>query len=115
LAQAIKVLGVSAEIINEPDTLTRIAKLLEHLKDATPAFKSAIFKQLASELAKVTSGQTEIRGHSIDLLTQLVYSKMKENVEHDSLPTNKEIEEAQRLEPQNDPQLEDNSNEVVSD
>ncbi len=77
--KALNALAITQDIANEPDPVQAIIKLLEYLKAATPAMKSAIYKQLASEMAKLSNGGKEVvKGHSVDLLTQLEYSKMVE-------------------------------------
>jgi hypothetical protein len=75
--KALNALAITQDIANEPDPVQAIIKLLEYLKTAAPAMKAAIYKQLASEMAKLSNGGKEIvKGHSVDLLTQLEYSKM---------------------------------------
>ena len=77
--KALNILAITADIANEPDPVKAIIKLLQYLKEASPALKAAIYKQLASEMAKLSNGGKEqVKGHSVDLLTQLEYSKFKE-------------------------------------
>ncbi len=77
--KALNALAITQDIANEPDPVQAIIKLLQYLKTATPAMKAAIYKQLASEMAKLSNGGKEVvKGHSVDLLTQLEYSKLAE-------------------------------------
>ena len=81
--KALNLLAITADIANETDPVQQVLKLVEYLKTATPAMKSAIYKQLASEMAKLSNGGKEkVKGHSVDLLTQVEYSKMIEGITH---------------------------------
>ncbi|MCX6208370.1 MAG: hypothetical protein NTZ59_02415 [Bacteroidetes bacterium] len=85
--RALQLLAITADIANEHDPASQITKLLQYLKEATPAMKAAIYKQIASEMAKLSGGAVEVKGHSVDLLTQLQYSKLVEGLEHSDLPS----------------------------
>ncbi len=111
--KALSVLAITADIANETDPVQQILKLLEYLKTATPAMQSAIYKQLASEMAKISAGGKEIvRGHSVDLLTQLQYSKMIEGKEAHEIPDNESDEDNEE---NNDTSVEQNNEESVED
>jgi hypothetical protein len=82
LQKVLKVLQVTAEITNEPNPAQQVLLLVEYLKTVSTPMKNAIYKTIAAELAKASNdGKDNIKGHSIDLLTQLTYSKMVEGKE----------------------------------
>jgi hypothetical protein len=87
LGEAIDAMHITAEIVNEPDWTSKVAKLLEYLKHQSKPMQQAIYKTLASQLAKLSGadGMEKVKGHSVDLLVQLQYSKMKSALEWDQL------------------------------
>lgn len=87
LVKAIDALHVTADIVNEPDYALKIIKLAEYLKTVSPQMRKAIYFKLASETAKQSAGKAEFKGHGVDLLTQMQYSKLKENATAETLPT----------------------------
>jgi len=88
LNKAIDVLGVVADIEAQPTWDLKLAKLIEYLRTLTPAMRSAVYHKLASEMAKASGGRDNVKGHSVDLLTQIQYSKLVEGVEAKDLPEN---------------------------
>lgn len=68
----------------------KIKTAMALMKEMPLAMQHAYLFKLASELSKISGGATTIKGHSVDLLTQTEYSKMKEeeytreiNTEHE--------------------------------
>lgn len=86
LQKSLQLLAVTVDIANEPNIDQQLIKFVQYLQQATPTLKAAIYKQLASEMAKQSAGQTEVKGHSVDLLVQLQYSKMISGLSHNDLP-----------------------------
>ena len=66
---------------------TRVLKFIEWLKTLTPTVRAAIYAKLASRLAKANAGEKDaiVKNNSVDLLTQVVYSKLKQAVNEDEL------------------------------
>lgn len=85
-SKALQLLSVTSEIANEPDAAKQIAMFIEYLKQCTPALRAALYKQFASEMAKLSGGTNNVKGHSVDLLTQLQYSKLVEGLTHEDIP-----------------------------
>ena len=111
LSRAIDAMHVTHEIATAPDWTSKVAKLIEYMRSQSKPVRQALYKALSVELAKqsafgkalqaeLEAAEKEerepnpvdlnVKGHSIDLLTQVQYSKMKENVEADDLPSNYE-------------------------
>lgn len=107
LTRAIDAMHITSEISSEPDWTSKAAKLLAYLRNQSKPMQRAVYKQLAAELAKQSAfgkqlaaeleaaekeGRepnavaTEVKGHSVDLLVQLQYSKLKEKVSAADLP-----------------------------
>lgn len=90
LAKAIDLLYITQDIASEPDWTNKIIKLIGYLKSCSPAMRSAIYKQLSVEMAKLSnesynSNGNKPRTHAIDLLVQMQYSKLRSGVEADDL------------------------------
>lgn len=69
------------DILNEPDTTQKILKLIEWIKTLSPSLQKGALLRLASEMAiSSNEGVDTVKGHAVDLLTQMQYSKMVENV-----------------------------------
>jgi hypothetical protein len=92
LSKALVILRISADIINEPDTTQKVFKLAQYLKTLSPAMRSAVYMKLASEMSKASGGKDTVKGHSVDLLVQLQFSKMKEGVSHEDFVETKSVE-----------------------
>lgn len=88
LDTAIVTLAPLPDIINEPDLAIKISKLIEWIKTLSPSLQKGALLRLASEMAIASGGKTEIKGHAVDLLTQMQYSKLTEGVKHDDLEPN---------------------------
>ena len=103
LTKAIDNLRITEDIFSEPDWTSKVAKLTKYLRTASKPMRAAIYHQLAVELAKQSAFakqlkeaeekgisedqlKLEVKGHSISLLTQMQYSKLKENVQAADLP-----------------------------
>lgn len=107
LTKAIDAMHVTHDIAVTPDWTSKIAKLLAWLRNQSKPMQQAIYKQLATELAKqsafgkqlaaeLEAAQNEgrdpqpvelnVKGHSVDLLVQMQYSKLKEGVKAEDLP-----------------------------
>ena len=86
LTKAINAMHVTADIVNEPDWTNKVSKTIAYIRTLSNPMKNAIYLKLASEMAKIKSGSDSFKGHSVDLLTQMQYSKMVEGVWADSLP-----------------------------
>jgi hypothetical protein len=88
LEVAIVKLAPLPDIINEPDLAIKIAKLIEWIKTLSPSLQKGALLRLASEMAIASGGTTEVKGHAVDLLTQMQYSKLTEGLEHNDLDPN---------------------------
>lgn len=88
LDTAIVKLAPLPEIINEQDPTQKILKLIAWIKSLSPSLQKGAMLRLASEMAVASGGTTEIKGHAVDLLTQMQYSKMTEGVTHEDLEPN---------------------------
>lgn len=89
LGKAIDLLMAGNAIAEEPDWSNKIMKLLTYLKSVSPDMQSAVFNRLAGLLTKLSAGDAaleNVKNHSVDLLVQLQYSKLKENASADTLP-----------------------------
>lgn len=107
LTRAIDAMHITSEISSEQDWTAKAAKLLAYLRNQSKPMQRAVYKQLAAELAKQSAfgkqllaeleaaekeGRepnavaAEVKGHSVDLLVQLQYSKLKEGVKAEDLP-----------------------------
>lgn len=103
LTKAIDNLRVTDDIFFDGDWTSKLAKLTDYLRNASKPMRAAVFHQLAVELAKqsafakqlkeaeekgipVDEVKLDVKGHSISLLTQMQYSKLKENVVAADLP-----------------------------
>lgn len=89
LDKAIIKLAPLPDIINEPDASLKIVKLIEWIKSLSPSMQKGALLRLASEMAKAANdGKDTVKGHAIDLLTQMQYSKLAENLTHEDLEPN---------------------------
>lgn len=88
LDKAIVTLAPIPDIINEPDMALKIAKLIEWIKSLSPSLQKGALLRLASEMAAASGGTTNVKGHAVDLLTQMQYSKLTEGVAHSDLEPN---------------------------
>lgn len=86
LTKAIDVLHAANDIESQPDFASKITKLIEYLRTLSPEMRKGVYLRLASLMAKSSSNQTEVKGHSIDLLTSLQYSKMVSGIDAKDLP-----------------------------
>ena len=86
LTKAINTMHITAYIVNEPDWTNKVSKTVAYIRTLSNPMKNAIYLKLASEMAKIKSGSDSFKGHSVDLLTQMQYSKQKEGVWADDLP-----------------------------
>jgi hypothetical protein len=76
-------------IFNEPDTTQKILKLIEWIKTLSPSLQKGVFLRLASEMAiSSNGGKDSFKGHAVDLLTQMQYSKLAEGVTHTDVAPN---------------------------
>lgn len=136
LTKAVDNLRVTEDIYFDGDWTSKLAKLTEYLRNASKPMRAAVFHQLAVELAKQSAFakqlkeaeekgipaeevKLDVKGHSISLLTQMQYSKLKEKVEAVDLPEvdpflqakmngaadeyNKTVERYKQLYPDGDP------------
>ena len=87
LTKAINTMHITADIVNEPDWTNKVSKTIAYLRTLSNPLQNAIYLKLASEMAKIKSGSDSFKGHSVDLLTQMQYSKQKEGVWADDLPS----------------------------
>lgn len=86
LVKAIDLLNVAGHINAQGDDKAKISMFLQWLSEQSDAMRSAVYRQLAAEIAKASAGVSSIKNYSIDLLTQLQYSKMKSGVNTDEIP-----------------------------
>jgi hypothetical protein len=103
LTKAIDNLRITEDIFLDGDWTSKVAKLTKYLRSSSKPMRAAIYHQLAVELAKQSAFakqlkeaeekglstdqvNTDVKGHSISLLTQMQYSKLKENVQATDLP-----------------------------
>lgn len=103
LTKAVDNLRITEDIYFDGDWTSKLAKLTEYLRNSSKPMRGAIYHQLAVELSKqsafakklqeaeekgipVEEVKLDVKGHSISLLTQMQYSKLKEKVEAADLP-----------------------------
>lgn len=87
--RAIKLLQASAYIESQPTLELMLVKLIEYLRRLSPELRKGVYMRLASLMAR-SSGDTEtVKGHSVDLLVQMQYSKLAEGMTHEDLPEDK--------------------------
>ena len=87
LTKALDTLNVTAAIEHEPAWENKVMMTIKHIKSVSKPMQNAIYLKLASEMAKIKSGSDTFKGHSVDLLVQMQYSKLKEGVHADDLPS----------------------------
>ena len=86
LTKAIDAMHVTTDILLEPDWTNKVSKTITYIRTLSKPMQDAIYHKLASEMAKIKSGTDSFKGHSVDLLVQMQYSKHKEGVWADDLP-----------------------------
>lgn len=86
LAKAIDAMHITADIVNEPDWTAKVIKTYQYLQTLSKPMRGAIYKKLAAELAKESGGNDKVKGHAVDLLVQMQYSKLKESISEADLP-----------------------------
>lgn len=86
LAKAIDAMHITADIVNEPDWTAKVIKTYQYLQTLSKPMRAAIYKKLAAELAKESGGSEKVKGHAVDLLVQMQYSKLKEDLTEADLP-----------------------------
>jgi hypothetical protein len=103
LTKAIDSLRVTEDIVFDNDWTSKIAKLTQHLRSQSKPMRAGIYHQLAVEFAKQSAlakqlaeaekngipedqVKLDVKGHSLGLLVQMQYSKMKEKIEANDLP-----------------------------
>jgi hypothetical protein len=65
---------------------TKLNALLQYIKTLSPSMQNGVYFKLASEIAKAIGSTDNFKGHGVDLLVQMQYSKMKENITASDLP-----------------------------
>lgn len=96
LAKAIDAMYISHDIVNEPDWTLKVVKMAEYIRSLSKPMKQAFYQKLAAEIAKQSGSEESVKGHSVDLLVQLQYSKLKANIDADQIP-NTFLETSQEL------------------
>lgn len=103
LTKAIDKLSVAEDIVYDKDWTSKVAKFAQYLRSQSKPMRAGIYKQLAVEFAKESAFakklqeaeqkgisedevKLDVKGHSVGLLVELQYSKMKENVSANDLP-----------------------------
>lgn len=103
LTKAIDKLSVAEDIVYDTDWTSKVAKFAQYLRSQSKPMRAGIYKQLAVEFAKesafakklqeaeqngISEDQVklDVKGHSVGLLVELQYSRMKENVSANDLP-----------------------------
>ena len=86
IGKALNVLNITADITNQPTIELQLQKLLEYLKTLSPSMQKGVLMRLASEMAISSGGRENVKGHAVDLLVQLQYSKLKAGIQTDSIP-----------------------------
>lgn len=89
LTKAINVLHITNDIVNDPDWASKIQKTVNYIRTLSPSLQKGFFMRLTSEMAKISAGSEsdKVKGHSIDLLVQMQYSKLKEGLKAEDLPS----------------------------
>lgn len=89
LTQAINVLNITKDISKEADWAAKVTKMLDYIRTLSPSLQKGFFMRLVSEMAKISAGSEsdKVKGHSIDLLVQMQYSKLKEGLKAEDLPS----------------------------
>ncbi len=86
LTKTLNTLNVTAAIEHDPSWENKVMMTVNYIKSVSKPMQDAIYLKLASEMAKIKSGSDSFKGHSVDLLVQMQYSKLKEGVHADDLP-----------------------------
>ncbi len=82
------------DVLNDEDQdEDKIMKFIVWMQGLSPVLRSAIYAKMAAKLSQISAGDynPEIKNHSIDLLTQLAYSKLKSGINEDSLSIVKDM------------------------
>jgi hypothetical protein len=80
LSIALKVMQLSGAINNSMDIDTQIDYLVKTLRPLNKKMRQALYLKIASEMAKASSTGVQVKGHAIDTLVQLQYSKIAEGI-----------------------------------
>jgi hypothetical protein len=81
LSIALKVMQLSGAINNSMDIDTQIDYLVKTLRPLNKKMRQALYLKIASEMAKSSSNGVAVKGHAIDTLVQLQYSKIAEGID----------------------------------
>jgi hypothetical protein len=76
------------DVLNSEDKdEDKIIKFIVWMQGLSPVLRSAIYLKMSAKLSQLSSGEFDatVKNHSIDLLTQLTYSKIKTGVNESSL------------------------------
>jgi len=88
LEKAIVVLQAS-KAIDEAKTLDeKLQLLVQYIRTLSPSMRKGLYKRLAVEMAIASGNKTEVKGHAVDLLVQLEYTKFTEGRKLSELPDN---------------------------
>ena len=78
LNKAVAAVVPVADIVNEPDFATKIKKLADYIKKQPVSLQKGLLFRISSEMATSSAGKKQAaNGHSVDLLCQAEYSKVK--------------------------------------
>lgn len=89
LPKAINTLSITDAINKEKSFEKKLLLLAEYLKTLSPEMRNGVYLRLSSLIAKTSGGKDKVKGHSVDLLTQMQYSKLVEGLEHSDLQESK--------------------------
>ncbi len=89
LSKALQAMQLGNNILNAPNIETKISYLIDMLRQLSPNMRNAFYMKIASEMAKSSGNDENVKGHSVDLLVQMQYSKLVANIKAEDLPEDK--------------------------
>jgi len=89
LTKALYTLQVGASVVNAPNFETKVSMLVNILRATPVGLRGGVYLKIASAMAKASGNDETVKGHSVDLLTQMQYSKLIEGATAETLPVDK--------------------------
>jgi hypothetical protein len=77
---AIDCLALTAGITAEKDFLKKVKLFIGYMRQRAPEVKNGLYLRLASNIAQSSGKADKVPSGAVDLLTQLQYTKMKEDI-----------------------------------
>jgi hypothetical protein len=89
LTKALNLLFAGTSIESESDLTNKILQATEYIRNLPKPMRAAAYAKLASLMTKLSAGDENlesVKNHSVDLLVQLQYSKMKSQLTAAEVP-----------------------------